>query len=139
MRITICGSLDFTNKIKETADILEKQGDTVVIPHGSRLILSGKTALEQIRAEGAKHKRSADVIRYYYSEIQKSDAVLVMNYEKKGIQDYIGGNTFLEIGFAHVLGKKIFLLNPIPEIEFYKVEIEAMNPVILHGDLAKIQ
>ena len=81
MRITICGSLDFTNKIKETADILEKQGDTVVIPHGSRLTLSGKTALEQIMVEGAKHKRAADVIRYYYSEIQKSDAVLILNYD----------------------------------------------------------
>jgi hypothetical protein len=58
--------------------------------------------------------------------------------DKNGIKNYIGGNTFLEMGFAHVLNQKIFLLNPIPEIPFYKTEIEAMRPVVLNGDLAKI-
>jgi uncharacterized membrane protein (UPF0127 family) len=53
----------------------------------------------------------------------KSDAVLVLNYDRKGIKNYIGGNTLMEIGFAHVLNKKIYLMNPIPEIEFYKSEI----------------
>lgn len=41
------------------------------------------------------------------------------------------------MAFAHVLDKKIFLLNPIPEIP-YKDEIVAMQPIILDGDLAKI-
>lgn len=45
----------------------------------------------------------------------------------------------MEIGFAHVLNQKIFLLNPIPDIRFYKTEIEAVKPVILHGDLSKIE
>ncbi|MBT4597707.1 hypothetical protein HOC76_01665, partial [bacterium] len=50
------------------------------------------------------------------------------------IDSYIGGNTFLEMGFAHVLGKKIFLLNGIPDIS-YKAEIIAMQPKCLKGDL----
>ncbi|PIN76615.1 hypothetical protein COV17_01795 [Candidatus Woesearchaeota archaeon CG10_big_fil_rev_8_21_14_0_10_36_11] len=44
----------------------------------------------------------------------------------------------MEIGFAHVLNQKVFLLNPIPEIPYYKSEIEAVKPVILNGDLSKI-
>jgi len=63
----------------------------------------------------------------------------VLNYDRKGINNYIGGNTLIEIGYAHILHKKIFLLNPIPEIEFYKSEIEAVRPVILNGDISKIK
>ena len=44
----------------------------------------------------------------------------------------------MEIGFAHVLDQKIFLLNPIPDISFYKTEIEAINPIIINGDISKI-
>ncbi len=63
---------------------------------------------------------------------------LAVNIDKKGIKNYIGGNTFLEMGFAHVLDKKIFLLNEIPDIS-YKDEIKAMQPIILNGDLSKIK
>lgn len=42
------------------------------------------------------------------------------------------------MAFAHVLNKKIFLLNPIPQIN-YSDEIEAMNPIILNHDLSKIK
>ena len=54
--------------------------------------------------------------------IQKSDAILVLNLTKNGIENYIGGNTFLEMGFAHVLEKKIFVYNKLPDVG-YKDEI----------------
>ena len=38
-----------------------------------------------------------------------------------------------------VLNKKIFLMNPIPEIEYYKSEIEAVKPVILNENLERIR
>lgn len=41
------------------------------------------------------------------------------------------------MGFAYVLKKKIFLLNPIPELS-YSDEIKAMKPIVLDGDLKKI-
>jgi hypothetical protein len=44
----------------------------------------------------------------------------------------------IELGFAYILKKKIYLLNPIPDIPYYKSEIEAVKPVILNGDLTKI-
>ncbi|MBI5401399.1 hypothetical protein HZB05_01050, partial [Candidatus Wolfebacteria bacterium] len=66
------------------------------------------------------------------------DAVLVMNLDKHGIKNYIGGNTLMEIGFAHVLNQKIFLYNPIPDIPYYKSEIEAVKPTIIDRDLSKI-
>ena len=71
--------------------------------------------------------------------MQDLDAVLVLNLDRKGIKNYIGGNTLMEIGFAYVLNEKIFLYNPIPEIEFYKSEIEAVKPIVINGDLSLIK
>lgn len=71
--------------------------------------------------------------------MQGADALLVMNIERHDIPNYIGGNTFLEMGFAHVLHQKFFLLNPIPYIKFYQSEIEAMNPIIINGNFLLIK
>jgi nucleoside 2-deoxyribosyltransferase len=62
----------------------------------------------------------------------------VANYDKKGISGYIGGNTFLEMGYAFVLGKPIFLLNKIPDIS-YTSEIEGMDPIVIYNNLEKIK
>ncbi len=144
MKITICGSIDFTYKIKEIADVLSEQGHKVEIPHMSQKILNGTISLEEFQNIKQKDgdinfRRNAeeDLIKRYFRLIKESDAVLIVNIDKKGIKNYIGGNVLLEMGFAHVLDKKIFLLNEIPDIS-YKDEIKAMQPVILYGDLNKI-
>lgn len=84
------------------------------------------------------HKNEKDAIRLFWEKIKNSDAILVLNFDRRGVKNYIGGNTLLEIGFAHVLEKKVFLLNEIPAIPFYESEIVAMRPVILNGDLTRI-
>ncbi len=143
MKIVICGSLNFTPEIKKLSDELEGLGFEVQIPLTSERILRGEVTLEDIKKEKengeiAERVVKFDAIRKYWEVIKTGDAILVANYEKKGVPDYIGGNTFLEMGFAHVLEKKIFLLNPIPEVG-YKDELVAMQPVVLDGDLSKIQ
>ncbi len=73
----------------------------------------------------------------HFAKIDASDAVLVINEPKNGIDGYIGGNTLLEIGRAYAQGLEIFLLHPVPEVS-YADEIRSMQPVVLDGDLAKI-
>lgn len=143
MKIVICASLDFTKEIKEIADRLGKRGYQVTTPKTALMILNGKVTLEQIKREkenGQIVKRAIklDIIKYYFKKIKEADAVLVLNFDKKGVKNYIGGNTFLEMGFAHVLGKKIFLLNEVPNMP-YKAEIKVMQPIVLNGDLSKIK
>lgn len=143
MKIVISASLDFTYKIKEIADKLIKKDYEVTIPLTAEKILNGELTLEQIikeKGNGDILKRviEYDVLRYYFNKIKECDALLVLNLDKKRIKNYIGGATFLEMGFAHVLNKKIFLLNPIPEIG-YKEEINGMQPIILYGNLNKIK
>ncbi len=140
MKITLCGSIEFTEDMKDIADRLKKTGHEVIIPLTAKRIIDGSLTLEEFKNEKKKEKRKIDddVIKLHFKKIGESDAVLVINNEKKGIEGYIGGNTFLEIGFAHVLSKKIFLLNPIPDIH-YSDEIKAMQPIILDKDLDKIK
>jgi len=142
MKIVICASISFTNKIKEVAEQLSEKGYDVEIPLTSQRIINGELTLEEFYKEqkngdGALRKIQDGVIKRYYEIIKNSDAVLVINMDKNGIENYIGGNTLIEMAFAHVLDKKVFLLNPIPEIS-YKDEIMAMRPIVLDGNLAKV-
>lgn len=143
MNLVICGSLAHTYQFAELKTQLEAMGFTVHIPFTAREILAGKYTLEEVEAskggaESPQLKTKIDVIKRYYNLIKKSDIVLVANYEKKGISGYIGGNTFLEMGFAHELEKPLYVLNSLPDLP-YKDEMLAMQPTVLHGDLVKLR
>ena len=66
--------------------------------------------------------------------ILTQDAVLVLNFEKNGVKNYLGGATFLEMYEAFMNNKKIFLYNDIPE-GILKDEICGFAPILIHGDL----
>jgi len=136
MIIAICGSMTFTDKMLEVKKQLEKHGHTALVSDFA-LAYAGKS-LAEIDKLTIHDKLHKDALTEFYDKIKQSDAILVLNYDKRGIKNYIGGNTLMEIGFAHVLNKKIFLLNPVPEIEYYKSEIEATKPIILNGNLKQI-
>ena len=133
MKISICGSMSFAQAMIEAKNTLEKMGHVVVVPANVE-----KHADNTINIENKREKMELDLIRSYFEEIKKADAILVINKDKNNISNYIGGNSLIEISFAHVLHKKIFLLNPIPKIN-YSDEIEAMSPIIINNDLKKIQ
>ncbi len=136
MKIVICGSMKVCRKMIEVKKELKKLGHTVLLPRHAEEYARGNIKEEDSR-ESINNKIEGDLIRGYYEDIKMWDALLVVNEELKGVSGYIGGNTFLEMGFAHVLNKKIFLLNEIPEMG-YKDEIVAMQPTVLKGDLNKI-
>lgn len=71
----------------------------------------------------------------------KSDAILVLNYPKNGIRGYIGTSSLMEIGLAHYLGKKIFLLNEIPLATQarWSHEVHIIQAVVIDGDLEKVK
>jgi hypothetical protein len=84
------------------------------------------------------HQRwKANMIRLQAVKVAANEAILVLNLEKNGQPNYLGGATFLEIFCAFDAGKKIFLYNPIPE-NIFKDELLGMNPMVIGGDLSKI-
>ena len=136
MKIVICGSMGASAQMLSAKIELEKAGHEIVIPRNTEAYARGELGFESDH-ESASNKIKHDLIRVYFDKIKNSDAILVINTEKKGIENYIGGNTFLEMAFAHVLHKKIYLLNDIPEFG-YQDEVIAMQPIIINGDLQRI-
>lgn len=118
---------------------LEKKGFEVEIPLGIKIkIYQGRIIDNVPTSEKAGNKIKYDVIKQYYELIKSSDAVLVVNPDLNGIKDYIGGNTLMEMGFAHVLNKPLYCLHPLPEMS-YSPEMLAMQPIILNGNLNLIK
>lgn len=137
MRIGIIASMHLAEQMLDVREKLRSMGHDAYCTGFTESFI-GKTDDEKqsLKVHQQYHQ---DAIRDFWNDMQNGDAVLVLNLDRKGIKNYIGGNTLMEIGFAHVLNQKIFLYNPVPDIEFYKSEIEAVKPVIINGDLTKIE
>jgi len=129
MKIAICGSMSFAKEMILVKKELEKRGHIIIIQDDVEDHANGK-----ILDEDKWKKLEIDPLKNYYKEIHNSDAIIVINIDRKGITNYIGGNTLIEMAFAYVLNKKIFLLNPIPKLS-YEDEIFAMKPIIVNNNL----
>ncbi|MBU4284948.1 hypothetical protein KKF60_00070 [Patescibacteria group bacterium] len=147
MKITICGSTAFYDEMLVIKEKLELAGNEVKLPpievkDGDGNIIPIKEYYQRRKVASEDEKwiwdRKGEAIMWHFEKINWSDVVLVLNYDKNNINGYIGGNTLMEIGVAFFMKKKIYLLNPIPEIS-YKEEILGMKPIILNGDLSKIE
>lgn len=137
MKIAICGSMKFSKEMVELKEKLVSLGfDNVILPHNTEKYALGELNPETSH-ESTRNKIEKDLIRGYYNIIKEADAVIVANYEKEGIKNYIGGNSFLEAAFAHILNKDLYFLFDIPQM-IYTDELKALQPVILNGDLSKI-
>lgn len=137
MKIGIIGSMQFTERMLEVREQLRALGHDAFVTSLHHAFI-GKTDNEK-EVIKLRQKNEQGAIREMWRLMQGADAVLVLNLDKHGIPNYIGGNTLMEIGFAHVLNQTIFLFNPIPDIPYYRTEIEAMKPVIIAGDLSRVR
>lgn len=147
MKIAICGSIAFYQEMQQLGKELTALGHQVKMPpafvkgkDGNRLAVADYYKLR--KTAGVKpawiSQRKAKAIRDHFAKIEWSDAVLVLNYTKNNIANYIGGNTLLEMGLAFHLKKKIYLLNNIPKIS-YEEEIRGMQPLVIGGKLDQIK
>ena len=68
----------------------------------------------------------------------QADAILVLNFEKDGIQGYIGGNGLLEMFLAYIHKKPVFIYNPIPDDLNIAEEVYGLNPIFINQDLGVI-
>ncbi len=142
MKITICGSSAFREKKVQIMDELIKLGhEPIIHPHYIESVKKGRRdIIDRInKGEHAQLKIENDYIKWYYNSIVESEAILVLNLNKNGKENYIGGNVLMEMGFAYVHGKKIYLYNPIPEYSPYVDEILATYDEVIDGDLTKLK
>ena len=132
MIITICGSITLANDMRSVGSLLEQKGHTVQYPS------LPEAEEESSKEEHVKRKRRMDLIRAHFEKISQGDAILVVNMERNGVKGWIGANTFWEIGFAHVLHKQIFLMEPPARFAYFADEINSVDFKVLNGDLDQI-
>ncbi len=135
MTITMCGSVKFFDEMVELQKKLEENGHTVLMP----IKVSGVDYWSDDATSRIEAKRRLGLLEKHMDKIERSDAILVANYTKGDIKNYIGANTFLEMGFARYRNKKIFLLNPIPDQKYISDELLSWEPIVIEDNLEKIQ
>ena len=133
MKIFIICSKAFYDKIPPIKSALEKAGHIISLPN----CYDCPETESKYRGTDEHAKWKAGMIKHSEEVISGVDAVLVLNYAKNGIQNYIGGATFLEMYDAFRLGKTIYMINDIPD-GLLKDEIIGFNPTILNGNLNKL-
>lgn len=141
MKIYVLGSNSFVDEMVRCKERLCELGlDGWIHPDYEAHVRGELRAFPDtdVPGETADFKRAHDYIRAHYRHILQSDAVLIVNLDKKGVKNYIGGNVLMEMGQAYVNDKKIYLLNDIPISMPYLDEIKAMDPICLHGNLENI-
>jgi hypothetical protein len=127
-RLVICGSMTFYGYMIRTRDELTAYGVQTVLPEP-----------ENHLAESLSDHHFEDVRRdLAFAHVRKirnprTFGILVSNFEKHGLSNYIGPSTFAEIAIAAAHGKRIFLLNEFPPV--YAEELEMWRAVPLRGRL----
>lgn len=136
MKIFICCSKHLYHKVPPIKSELEERGHVITLPNSFDDPMQEEKLKQQSKEDHIRFK--GDMLRLQEQKVRDNDAVLILNFEKHGQPNYIGGATFLEIFKAFELGKKVFLYNPIPDSNFAD-ELKGMDPTIINGDLSKIQ
>ena len=139
MNIYIIGSMAFAREMLESRERLSSLGHDATVPPDTEFFLEGGLTTDDHEAD-LRHCLETDVMRESYRIIEKTDAILVLNYPKHGLDGYIGAATLMEIGLAYHFGKKIFLLYPPPGLHQarYSHELAIIGPTVLNGNLSLI-
>lgn len=146
MKITLCGSIAFYDEMLDVKNQLENLGHEIKLPpfeikdeNGNMIPVKEYYARRKAETDDTSWVWEAkkEAMKMHFEKVEWSDAVLILNYDKNDIANYVGANTLLEMGLAFHLNKRVFLLNDIPEIS-YKEEILGMKPEIINRDLTRI-
>lgn len=130
--ITLCGSIKFADLMAQVAERLMADGFDVLHP-----VAAGEPEFA-VDAERAKTIRSR-LIRQHLAKIDQSVAILVVNPPKNQLENYIGVSTFSEMMYAFGANKPIFVLNKLPTDLDYAVDLAALEPIELDGDLEMLK
>lgn len=133
MKILITGSKSMAHYVGDIQRILSASGHTIFLT--SSQMDPWAEGMHRGTKEHAAWK--AKILKHNQSIVERVDCLLVLNFNKDDIENYIGGTTFLDMYLAFQSGKPIYLMRDIPE-GILKDEIISFNPVILHEDLSKI-
>lgn len=128
--ILLHASLDFVDNMIFVKEHIESISEL-------KVILPELTRYQYIRDEQGDDKTFTKIknrlTRDNINNVEKCDCLFILNYSHRGIRNYVGGNSFLEMIVAFYLKKPIYLLNDIPESMTYTEEIKSLYPIVVHN------
>jgi hypothetical protein len=135
MKIFVCCSKAFYGQVADIKTQLEAAGHVITLPNS----YDNPGREDEMKWVGVQEhaKWKASMLRLQKQKVEANDAILVLNFEKAGQADYIGGATFLEMYMAFELGKTIFLYNGIPA-GVMRDEISCFEPIVIHHNLSLV-
>ncbi len=137
--ITVCCSCNFYKHASDIQEELETLGFAVILPSTVPLMKESNdwdvSHYKTWFADEGDYPKKAELILDHFTEVSRGDAILVLNDEKHGVKNYIGGNVLMEMALAFWLKKPIFILGEYPEGSALEEEIKGMLPILLHGDI----
>lgn len=140
--ITICSSANFYREVVDIQEKLQAMGYEVIVPIlATRMKESGDYEVSHYKTwygNPDDYAKKAQLMHGHFDEVKKANAILVVNNEKRGVQNYIGGNVLMEMALAFDLNQPIFLLNDMPEESSFLEEIKGVGSIPLRGDLKAI-
>lgn len=128
MKVLIHASLDFAKEIIDVKKFFDEcLNISVILPELTRYQDIRDVDGDDITFTKIKNRLSIENMK----NVEKCDGLLILNYTHREIENYVGGNSFLEMCIAFYLHKPIFLLNDIPENMHYTEEIKSFYPIII--------
>lgn len=139
MKILLIGSMAFVKDMVELREALKKMGHDASIPVGSEPHIEDNSFVDNLE-DNLEFCIKHGIMKKNFDEVARQDAVLVVNKPRNNVNGYIGTSALLEMGIAHYLGKKIFVLNELPHYRNHRWahEVAIMQPVVINNDLRKI-
>lgn len=137
--VTICSSASHYRQVLEVEKQLKKLGFKVKIPK----IINTMKKTNDFDVSHYKtwyknkndYSKKTTLMLAHFKKVIESDAILVTNFEKNGLEGYIGGNVLIEMTLAFVNKKPIFVLNPISEKLPIKEEVYGLKSIFTNGNL----
>jgi len=140
--ITICSSATHYRNVIEIEKELKKLGFKVKIPGVAKIMQRTDNFdvafYKTWYKNKADYKKKTQLMNEHFKKVIDADAILVTNFEKNGLQGYIGGNALMEMTLAFHYKKPIFIYSQISEKLGIAEEIYGMNPIFINGELKKL-
>ncbi len=129
MKILIHSSLDFKEEMIKVKKCIEhKTNHCVILPELIRYQHIRDEMGDDVTFTKIKNKLTKE----NFKNVAECDCLLILNYTHRGIENYVGGNSFMEMAVAFCFNKPIYLLNEIPKSMNYTEEIKALYPTIVY-------
>jgi hypothetical protein len=142
LTVALCASASFYEQMSTVQEQLEALGFIAIVPTAATRMKANNdfdvTHYKTWFADPGDYDKKGELMRDHFNKVAASDAILVLNYEKHGVTNYIGPNVLTEMALMFYLQRPIFVLNELPDPTPFEEELKGMRPVILQGHVADI-